>query len=166
VAHEPPRIRLLRGDEAELFREHEVALRAAVRHHVNTTDAIIEDACSFAWLQLLRRQPQRPTVFAWLRTVAVREAWRLHASATRDMTTDLIPADQIAARGVPSAAFDAREVLRTIQALSPHQRTVLTLFISGRSYDEISRLQNISPGSVNKALVRARRHLRLVHDAD
>ena len=75
MAHEPPPARMLRGDETQLYKDHSSALRAAVRHFVNADDAVIEDACSFAWLQLMRHQPDRgPTLFAWLRTVAVREA--------------------------------------------------------------------------------------------
>lgn len=58
-----------------------------------------------------------------------------------------------------------RELGNAIARLTPHQRAVVRLFISGYSYDEIARIQSISRGSVNKALVRARRHLRLVHDA-
>jgi RNA polymerase sigma factor (sigma-70 family) len=166
VAQDGPRPRALRGDEAQLFRAHQVALRAAVRHHVRTTDAIIEDACSFAWLQLMRRQPNRDTVFAWLRTVAIREAWHLHRAATRHMSTDLVPHDRLPSRGDLSTELHVHEILDAIRTLSPHQRTLLTLFISGHSYDEISHLQNVSHSSVSKALVRARRHLRLVHDAD
>ena len=35
---------------------------------------LIEDACQTAWAILLRRQPERDAIFAWLRVVAVREA--------------------------------------------------------------------------------------------
>ena len=40
---------------------------------VNTSDANAGEACSFAWMQLLRRQPMRETVLSWLTTVAIRE---------------------------------------------------------------------------------------------
>jgi hypothetical protein len=40
---------------------------------VNTWDANADEACSFAWMQLLRRQPMRETVLSWLTTVAIRE---------------------------------------------------------------------------------------------
>jgi hypothetical protein len=44
---------------------------------VKTSDANVDDACSFAWMQLIRRQPTRATVLAWLTTVAIPEAIRL-----------------------------------------------------------------------------------------
>jgi RNA polymerase sigma factor (sigma-70 family) len=164
MAPDVPPLRLLRGDEAELFRTHEVALRAAVRHQVNTSDAVIEDACSFAWLQLMRRQPNRDTVFAWLRTVAIREAWRLHAQAVRELPSDLIYADRYAPSEQLLTITDARRLLDAIGVLSPRQRLVLLLFVSGHSYNEIAADHDLSATAVNKALVRARRHLRAVHD--
>ena len=67
----------LRGDEATLFAAHHDALRRAVRHDVHGPDALIEDACQTAWMILLRAQPDRATVFAWLLAVATHEAWRM-----------------------------------------------------------------------------------------
>jgi DNA-directed RNA polymerase specialized sigma24 family protein len=67
----------LQGDEEQLYRDLARKLRTIVSTRVNTTDEVIDDACSFAWMQLVRFQPRRSTVFAWLRTVAVREAVRL-----------------------------------------------------------------------------------------
>ena len=62
-----------RGDEAELFaRYHDMLLRAVSRQ-ASAPAVVIEDACAFAWLQLLRYQPQRDNIVAWLVTVAVRE---------------------------------------------------------------------------------------------
>ena len=42
----------LLGDEAELFGQHNEHLVRSVRHAVCASDALIEDACSFAWMQL------------------------------------------------------------------------------------------------------------------
>jgi hypothetical protein len=53
--HEPP-LRLLQGDESDLFESYNIALRAAVRERCLASEAIIEDACSYAWEELLRRQ--------------------------------------------------------------------------------------------------------------
>ena len=39
---------------AALFRAHHERLRHTVRHVVATSDAVIEDACAFAWLRLAR----------------------------------------------------------------------------------------------------------------
>jgi len=65
------------GDEAELFAAHHATLRGRVGRSVHTSASNVDDACSFAWLQLLRRQPRRATALEWLTTVAIREARRL-----------------------------------------------------------------------------------------
>ena len=65
------------GDEPVLFREHHPRLRSHVRRLVRTSRANIEDACSFAFLQLLRHQPDREHVYGWLLRTATREAIKL-----------------------------------------------------------------------------------------
>ena len=166
MAPQPPRLRMLQGDEADLFRRYDTPLRAEVRRFARTTEEVIEDACSHAWTEMCLRQPEREFVFSWLRRAAIREARRLHRAASQHLSTELIPDDQLPSRGDLSTEVHAHEVLDAVSTLSLHQRTLLTLFLGGHSYDEISHLQDISYSSVNKGLVRARRHLRLVHDAD
>jgi len=65
------------GDEAELFGRHHRDLQRAVARAVNAPPELIEDACQNAWAILLRRQPERASVFGWLYVVASREAFRL-----------------------------------------------------------------------------------------
>src|SRR5687768_3928581 len=64
------------GDEAELYRRHHRQLLTAVARAVNAPPELIEDACQTAWAALLRCTVERATVFAWLRVVAIHEAWR------------------------------------------------------------------------------------------
>lgn len=154
--------RMLRGDEAQLFAQHEVPLRCAVRHAVNAPGAVIDDACSFAWLQLLRRQPDRTTVFAWLRTVAIREAWRLAAVERRDAPLELVPPSREPRATSVERSHDARAALTELAALPRRQRRYLTLFVSGCSYDEIARHHGTTRTNVNKHLAAARRRLRAV----
>lgn len=161
--------RMLRGDEAELFRQHELLLKAAVRHFVhNVSDAVVEDACSFAWLQLMRTQPERgDTLFAWLRTVAVREAWRLSRRERRDGRLELVPDWDDRLAGEPFAdASEARDALSRLAALPEPQRTCLQLFVSGHSYDDVCRVTGRSRTNVTKQLYRARRRLRQQRDDD
>ena len=61
-----------RGDEANLYERHHQALLIAVSHAINGSGALIEDACQSAWTILLRRQPDRASVFAWLYVVVIR----------------------------------------------------------------------------------------------
>ncbi|MET0602130.1 MAG: sigma-70 family RNA polymerase sigma factor [Baekduia sp.] len=164
MAHEPPQARMLRGDEAQLYEDHSTALRAAVRHFVNADDTIIEDACAFAWLQLMRHQPDRgPTLFAWLRTVAIREAWRLYERDTREPSIELFPGLDPGHDALTQQAA-ARDALRALVELPPKQRDTLALLILGFSYNEIAARRDVTKTNVNRHLTRARAHLRLVRD--
>src|SRR3954449_11334847 len=67
----------LRGDETDLFRRHHRRLLTLVARDVSARPQLIEDACAYAWLELVARQPERTNVIGWLRVVARREAIRL-----------------------------------------------------------------------------------------
>src|ERR1700710_948349 len=55
------------GDEAELFALYNDQLMRRVARVVRTSPDIIEDACSIAWAQFLRHQPDRNREWrAWL----------------------------------------------------------------------------------------------------
>ena len=106
---------------------------------------LIEDACQNAWAILLRNQPERGTIFAWLRVVAIHEAYRLSAIERRDAHLEAtrptvasweeVIADQVAI----DDALEAREALRVLAELPARQRHDLTLFVAGYSYREIAR---------------------------
>ena len=164
MAETTPIVRMLRGDEAELFRQHEVALKCAVRAAVNAPEVCIEDACSFAWLQLLRRQPDRATVFGWLRTVAIHEAWVLAARERRDGHVEESPAFDDRRGAEPPPVAEAHAALRILAELPEKQRRYLALIVAGFSYNEIADRCDATYTNVNKHLTRARRHLRLVAD--
>jgi RNA polymerase sigma factor (sigma-70 family) len=154
---------MLRGDEAQLYRDHSAALRAAVRYRIYGSDALVEDACSFAWLQLMRHQPDRgPTLFAWLRTVAVREAYRLYRKEVHHDVTNLAPDQE------PAADLDVqlstRSALRALATMSDHRQRIFLMHLSGLSYTEIASRLGITFTSVNRHITRSRSHLRLVRD--
>jgi DNA-directed RNA polymerase specialized sigma24 family protein len=153
---------MLRGDEAQLYRDHHADLERSVRRAVNGPTACVEDACSFAWLQLLRLQPDRETVFGWLSVVAIREAWRLVARERRDRHLEAVPAWDERCGSANSSERDvaAREALATLAALPERQRRYLALFVAGYSYVEITQLCDATMTNVNKHLVRARGSVR------
>ena len=114
----------LRGDEAELFRTHHTSLVRAVARSVNASEALIEDACQSAWAVLLRCQPERtPTLFAWLRTVAVHQAYRLSREERRDARLDDLPAPAerelriVDRQRSFEVAFEARRALEALATL-------------------------------------------------
>lgn len=150
------------GDEAQLYRDLSCQLLHAVRSSVIAPDAVIEDACSFAWLQLLRCQPRRDAAFAWLTKVAIREGWRLAKQARRDHRLELLPEDD-ERRHEPidtELRMRARDALETLAALPPRQRTYVSMLIAGHTYDEISTATGSSRTIVNKHLARASKTLR------
>src|SRR5919199_4480983 len=85
VAPEHKRRHTLLGDEAELFRRHAAWLVRVTRHGLRCSEALAEDACAHAWLQLCRSQPERTqNIAGWLRVVALHEGLRLLRLAGRE----------------------------------------------------------------------------------
>ena len=146
------------GDEAQIFTSHHATLRARVSRHVHTSASNVDDACSFAWLQLLRRQPRRATVLEWLTTVAIHEALRLDATDRR--RAPLQAAGEPATRSPTLTHEQAREALEVVAALPPRQRQLVGLHAAGFTYDEIAALTGTSHRAVDRHLRRARAVLR------
>ncbi len=162
-----------RGDEEELFRRHHGALIRAVARSVNASEELIEDACQSAWAVLLRCQPDRsPALFAWLRTVAVHQAYRLSRQERRDARLqDLAGNGEWEPLGglAPSLenAIEARRALESLATLPALQRDDLALLVAGFSYQEISQLGDRprSVNNVNKHLTKARARIRRLEAA-
>jgi len=164
----------LRGDEERLYRQHAARLRRAVAREVNAPAEVVEDACQQAWMILMRSQPDRgPTLFAWLRTVAVRQAWHLAArerqalhleTLTRPTHDNEPPSERaeawLSGRDDVELRVEAREALRTLARLPERQRRYVAMRVAGFSYEEIAAADGgVSLTAVNRHLVRARRRL-------
>lgn len=149
------------GDE--LFRQHHAELRRAVRHVVNASPELIEDACQMAWAQWLRNQPRRATVFGWLRRVAINEAYRLSRLERRELRFDLLPNDRCDAACDAFNLDDelrAREALRALASLPEKQRQDYALHAAGFTYEEIAQLSGRTRTNVDRTLGRARARIR------
>ena len=154
----------LRGDEAELYELHAERLLGQVRAAVFASETIIEDACAFAWAQLLAYQPARDNVFAWLRTTALREAWRESARERREPTGLLESATDHDGRvegsgPQPEETVIAREAVRAIRRLAPRRRRILELHVAGYSYAEIEAMTGDGWRVIDRQLRRARNQL-------
>ncbi|MDX6648276.1 MAG: hypothetical protein QOJ97_227 [Solirubrobacteraceae bacterium] len=161
------RPRALQGDEAQLFQRHNQDLLRTVARAVYGSHALAEDACSFAWIQLMRCQPERgPTLFPWLRTVAIREGYRLSRAEKRDSHMEDLGSPEQACDMLDHVrdmedTLEALRALETLAELPDPRRRYLSLLIGGYSYDEIAQLAGErTTNHVNKHLVRARRDLR------
>jgi len=165
----------LRGDEGDLYARHHAALRRGVARAVNASPELIEDACQAAWAILLRAQPDRgPTLLAWLRTVAVHEAYRLLRRERVTISLDGLASPDADAGDEPFPGWlsalaedrldeqiEARRALRALRNLPPRQRQYVAWKVAGHSYQEIRELAGgVTYTNVNKHLVRGRRSLR------
>jgi RNA polymerase sigma factor (sigma-70 family) len=148
------------GDETALYREWAPRLRRVVAGCVNTSDANLDDACSFAWAQLLRHQPRQETAFAWMVTVAKREAWRLDRSERREACAIVALTEEM-----PHIADDAsnrealRDVLENVERLHPRRRQMLMEHASGYTFDEIAERHGINRARARALVYKARLQL-------
>ena len=155
------------GDEAELFAQLADELVAIIGRLVNTSGVIVEDACQFAWMQLLQHQPRRDTVRSWLITVAKREAVRLDQVSRRvepmsigEQTPGEVP-EPPARVDMLEQALDLNEALACVAELPPRKARIFTLQSLGYSYAEIAEITGDSWHTVDRQLGRARELLRL-----
>jgi DNA-directed RNA polymerase specialized sigma24 family protein len=131
-----------------------------VRMKINTSDDIIDDACAFAWMQLLRCQPRRDTLFAWLRTVATREALRLDRIERRHTAADFDRLDHPSLRDHrtdPQAQDELIDALITLASLEDRQRLALGLYALGLRHNDIAEITSDTARSVARQMLRARR---------
>jgi DNA-directed RNA polymerase specialized sigma24 family protein len=157
-----------RGDESELFSELADRLVRVVSRQVDAPGWVVEDACQFAWVQLLRVQPEREFVFAWLRTTAVREVWSQAGRFGRDVSLDVpvggwprAPSIVEALPGpCPETVLGAREALRDLAGLGSAQRYAVSRRVAGLSREEICRESGLTARQVDRHLMKARRALR------
>jgi RNA polymerase sigma factor (sigma-70 family) len=155
-----------RGDEAELYRRHQDDLLRAVSRVVNAPLELVEDACQTAWTILLRRQPDRVSILAWLRVVAVHEAYRLCRAQQRDAhLEDLAHGEGWEAFVADGTTIDdvveAHRALGLLARLPERQRDDLSLLVAGFSHREIAEMTGgRTLTNVNKHLARARGRMR------
>jgi DNA-directed RNA polymerase specialized sigma24 family protein len=138
---------------------------------VNTDPDTIRDACQEAWRILMTRQPNRASAFAWLRTVAIREAWALdgrrrceRAASDLPLTLDQDHTESFIERAPAGGAslddrLKARRALELIGDLPPRKRRVLALFIGGHTYQEIAAITGDSLRTTERQIMRAKRLL-------
>jgi len=150
----------LHGDEASLFEANHAQLLKIVRAAVNASPQTIEDACAFAWVQLLRYQPERRHLMSWLVKVATREAWRLTGQEWQAAAD--APALEAATSEEPTTddRLECLEVTTALLALGREESELVLLAAAGYSYLEITEVTGRTRRAVERRLKRARAHLR------
>jgi DNA-directed RNA polymerase specialized sigma24 family protein len=153
---------------AELYRSVSKRLEEIVRITApNASDPVVEDACQFAWDQLVQHaaRVRRETALAWLAKIALREAHRLSGREGRFHSLDTVfeLAGEAAFLGeVPAAdeVTERRERLRAIRGLPEKQQRMVWLQALGLNYVEMAAQSGCTTRAVERQLFRARRSLR------
>ncbi len=154
-------------DLDELYRTLSARLERLVRSDVRASEAVIEDACQFAWSRLVdhRDRVRREAVLSWLFTTAVREAFKLIRVGGRYVSLDAA-LEQFGERAIapgaqsPDELLEQRERLAEIAALPERQQRLLWLHALGLSYTEIAVYTGYSARTVERQLLRAKRRMR------
>ncbi len=151
------------GDVGELYALLARRLEQIVRVDVRAPDALIEDACQFAWSRLLhhRHRVHRETVMSWLIHTAVHEAFKLLRRDRRELSLEvateeaLIPVDV----ALPEL-IECRERLAELGRLPERQQRAVWLHALGLNYAEIARYEGCTTRTVERQLLRARHTIR------
>lgn len=149
----------------ELFRRYHIPLRRNVRAAVKTSDENVEDACMFAWTQLLSHELEHPeAAYGWLITVAIREALKLDRRTRRTLPL-------VAEHGEVLAVVDPNDHLQRTQLLleaadiiqtagvTRRQARILGLQALGLSYEEIHAQTGDSRRTIERQIRSARQKL-------
>jgi DNA-directed RNA polymerase specialized sigma24 family protein len=155
---------------ATMYATHGRELHRLVERRGSPHHATVEDACAFAWTQLLSAdridlRPPRWQALAWLTTVAVHEAWRLNRIHRRDGPFDPDKIDTLSMhrQRAAAAAHDVaaqRLRLQLVEQLPERPRRFLLRLSLGYSYDEISAAEGVSRRTTDRQIARAKRILR------
>ena len=125
----------LQGTNPSSFAPIKAPLVRSVSRALRVPEAVAEDAASVAWIQLVRWQPRRDKIAAWLRVVAVREAIRLWDLEVRDVPYEPGEAErqaEVADQGAPARARRGpRRSWQQLAGLPPLQRQVVVRLAAG-----------------------------------
>jgi RNA polymerase sigma factor (sigma-70 family) len=148
------------GDEADLFASFQHKLVRQLTRHLGGDRHLAEEACAFAWLQLLRRQPDRARIGGWLYTVGKHEAYAiLRRRRQVDDDADLEQQPRRSAED-PLEQLEHQELLALVECLSAPQRLALGLFARGYSYGQICAATGKTYTWVNRHITEGRARIR------
>jgi hypothetical protein len=157
-----------RTDQPQLFEEHAVRLHAVVSQEVHTSPANVEDACGFAWLQLVRRRPPPAVAFVWLCATAIREAMKLHRRTSQTVEVASVADVAEDARHRPDVRLEliaAGEAVRRAR-LRQRETQLVSPRVAGYSRRQMAALTGDTCRTIDRQLGRAHRKLRVARRAD
>ena len=144
-------------------------LERIVTRNLAVSDAVLEEACQIAWGQLVSRcsevTPGRE--LGWLATTAMRAALGLLRGSRNQVSLDDEElGEHLAEIGVvapgPEATIELRSRLAAVHDLPVRQRRMVLMHGFGYDYAEIAARTGDSRRTVERQLLRAKQHLRVV----
>lgn len=153
------------GQLANLFQIHAADLQRFIGAAVRAPAAVVEDACQFAWAQLVVHcgEVEEASASAWLTTTATREVLRQLKRADREASLDaeLEQRGDFISRSTPAAdeVAELREQLRLLGELPARQGRILWLRAFGLSRSEVATRERCSSRAIERQLFKARRSL-------
>lgn len=157
------------GEVAELYARSAALVRGQVCSEVSAPEAVIDDACQFAWVRLLhhRHRVCRDRAVSWLITTALHEVFKLVRRDGHDLSLEQLLEETGEARinrtaAGPEEAVGARLRLELLRELPERQERLVWLRGLGFSYPEMAEEAEITVRTVERQLMKARRHLRLL----
>jgi RNA polymerase sigma factor (sigma-70 family) len=135
-------------------------LERIVRFEVPACDAVVDDACQIAWLQLLGHADtvRNSSALSWLATTAIHEAHRLLRRAERDLPLEETIVAAVAPG--PEESVEFRERLASLRRLPERQQRMLWLRGLGLSYADIAVSTGCTRRTVERQVLRAQRAMR------
>lgn len=151
-----------RGDEGDLFAELHDPLVVKLTAAFDGDRHLAEEAATFAWLVMLRRQPERSNgLGGWLYVTGLHEGWRLRRRGQRQDLFEMPEIPAVAGNGRdPLEVVRERDQLQLLEQLPDRQRLTLTLFAAGYSYSEIAAATGHTYTWVNRQMTKGRAALR------
>jgi RNA polymerase sigma factor (sigma-70 family) len=155
------------GEVAELYARNASLVRGQVCSEVTACDAVIDDACQFAWIRLLhhRHRVGRDRAVSWLITTALHEVFKLVRRDGHDLSLEQLVEETGDLRihrsaPAPEEAVGARLRLELLQELPERQERLVWLRGLGFSYPEMATETGATVRTVERQLIKARRNLR------
>jgi RNA polymerase sigma factor (sigma-70 family) len=157
------------GEVAELYARAAGLVRGQVCNEVTAPEAVIDDACQFAWIRLLhhRQRVERDRAVSWLIATALHEVFKLVRRAGHDLSLEEImeETDDLRisrAAPAPEELVGPRLRLELLRELPGRQERLIWLRGLGFSYPEMVAETGMSLRTVERQLIKGRRTLRLL----
>jgi DNA-directed RNA polymerase specialized sigma24 family protein len=156
-------------DLASLYAALSTRLEGAVRHALRGhdrcagRDVVIEDACQFAWTQLLGQSPDvhREAVLSWLSRTAAREAFKLTRRERSEVPLGLAGGGALPDTGADvTELIEARDRIQRVGTLGRRHQRFLWLKAIGLDYEEMAAYEGCTRRTVERQLLRARDRAR------